>query len=262
MLPELQVAFRDAVLGRGDPAAFAAAHVEPGGLDPRRRLQVHRNNTLITLTDALGAVYPVVRRLVGDDFFAHVARGFIERAPPASGTLIDYGAGLADYLGGLDAAAGLPYLPDVARLEWAWHDSFHAADAPPLDPARLAALPRERLPGARFSLHPAARLIRSSWPVGRIWIAHGDPDRPPDSVSLDEGPDYLLVLRPDYDVRLRFVGHAEWVFIVNLSRHQSVAEAWAAAIDIDSTFELSQVLRDCLTGGLFHGVDLGGPFPE
>ncbi len=259
---DIQTAFRDAVLGRVDPAAFAAAHLVDDGFDPARRLQVHRNNTLITLTEALGAVFPVVRRLVGDDFFAFAARRFIEGRPPASGTLIDYGAGFAAHLAGLDAAAGLPYLADVARLEWAWHESFHAADASPLDPARLAKVPQDRLPSIRLVAHPAVRLIDSAWPVGRIWTANADPARDPDPVSLDEGPNYLLVLRPLYDVRLRFLTHAEWVFIVNLSRQASVGGAWSAAIDVDSTFELSQALRDCLTSGVFHGVDLGGPFTE
>ena len=134
-----------------------------------RHLQVYRNNVFESLVGALKAVYPVVERLVGTGFFAYAADGYIRHHPPASGNLHDFGDSFAGFLAGFEPARALAYLPDVARLEWAWHRAFHAADRAPLALERLAAVPPERYGQVRFRLHPSAQFIASDYPLLRIW---------------------------------------------------------------------------------------------
>src|SRR5437764_9903127 len=89
------------------------------GSDPRG-FAVYRNNVAVGLIKSLEARYPVVRRLVGDDFFRAAARAFISRNKPQNAVLIGYGADFAAFLRSFPPAAELPYLPDVASLESAW----------------------------------------------------------------------------------------------------------------------------------------------
>ena len=124
-LRELQQAFAAAVLDN-QPAVLA--HVRDGIFPAARHVQVYRNNTFANLTDALAACYPVVRRLVGAGFFDYAADAYIRHHPPASGNLHDFGAELADFIAAFPPAQSLAYLPEVARLEWAWQQSYHAAD--------------------------------------------------------------------------------------------------------------------------------------
>jgi len=118
-LHALQRGFAEAVFTR-DLERFAP-EIAPGRFPPAQLLQVYRNNVAVNLTEALKAVYPAMARLVGDEFFAHAAGHYLRHHPPASGNLHDFGAVFADFLAAFEPARGLDYLPDVARLEWAWH---------------------------------------------------------------------------------------------------------------------------------------------
>src|SRR5260370_23822662 len=103
----------------------AAAYVRVGGVSAADRLSIYRNTLYGTLTNALRLSYPAVHRLVGAEFFEASAQKFIEDEPPRGAYLDDYGAGFPDFLARFPAAASVPYLPDVARLEWAVSRALH-----------------------------------------------------------------------------------------------------------------------------------------
>ena len=139
-------------------------------------MEIYRGNVLANRRGTLRATYPVVCRLVGDAFFDEAAARYAGHAPSRSGDLHEYGDAFANFLEGYAHARSLPYLADVARLEWACHECYHAADAGAFDFAALARVPAERHAGLRFLLHPSTRLLRSSHPVAAIMEAN-QPDR-------------------------------------------------------------------------------------
>ena len=146
-LLELQHAMRVYLLGEGagevgeageaggSEAQRIAAWCAEGAVHATARLAIYRNTCSGTLIRALGLSYPAVRRVVGGDFFDATAERFIGRQPPVSAYLDGYGADFADFLAGFAPAAGVPYLADLARLEWAVSRALHAPDAEGLDPA-------------------------------------------------------------------------------------------------------------------------------
>jgi hypothetical protein len=101
------------------------------GSDPGTRFAVYRNNLVVSLVDALADTYPVVQEMVGVEFFRAMAREFVRVQPPASPVLAHYGAGFAEFIEDFPPAAGLPYLPDLARLELMRVEVYHAADDAP-----------------------------------------------------------------------------------------------------------------------------------
>ena len=111
------------------------------------------------------------RPLVGAEFFRGLARAFIGRSLPTQPVLAEYGAGFPAFIAGHDAARDLPYLADVARLDWALNLAFHAPAGGRLAAADLAALPADRLPSLRLSLAPGTVLVCSPYPLDRIWAA-------------------------------------------------------------------------------------------
>jgi hypothetical protein len=189
-LRELQTAFAAAVY---EDRTSIVGHLCDGAFEAARHARIYRNNAYANLTEALAAVYPVVQRLVGADFFEQTARRYIAAHSPRSGNLHDFGAAFADFLRAFDAAQSLPYLPDVARLEWAWHEAFHAADAPPFDFARLATVPAAEYGALMFALHPSTRLLESRYPILRIWQVNQPDHVGEPTVDLHEGGDYLVV---------------------------------------------------------------------
>ncbi len=187
-----EAAFAAALL---DPdAAVPAGTVDPKGRAAPKRFSVYRNNVAASLTRALEAAFPTVRKLVGDEFFAAMALVFLRAHPPRSQMLMLYGDALPGWLEAFPPVAHLGYLPDVARLDQAMRESYHAPDSTPLPQAEFQRLVGADIAGLRLRLAPSVRLVRSRWPVASIWAANtrGGPVPVP-------GPEDALILRPKFD---------------------------------------------------------------
>lgn len=250
-LPELQRAFAAAILD--EQTTPLAAIVKAGGIDPERRIQVYRNNSLITLGEALKETFPVVCRLVDERFFDYAARSFIQAHPPRQPRLAEYGDELADFLGGFAPARSLSYLADVARLEWAINAAWHAPDREPLQPAAIAAIPAEAYPGLTFTLDPACALLRSPYPIDELWRAN-QPDRDGSGVDLGAGGCRLLVHRLDDDVRLQRLSAGELAMTEALAAGRTLGYAFAAAVAEEAGFDATALLAAHLGRGLFVGL--------
>lgn len=250
-LPELQRAFAAAILD--EEATPLTAIVKAGGIAPERRIQVYRNNSLITLGEALRATFPVVCRLVEERFFDYAARSFIRAHPPRQPRLAEYGDQFADFLGGFAPARSLPYLADVARLEWAINAAYHAPDREPLQPATIAAIPAGAYPGLTFTLDPACALLRSPYPIDELWRAN-QPDRDGSGVDLGTGECRLLVHRVDDDVRLQRLSAGEQAMTEALAAGRTLDDAFAAAVAAEAGFDATALLAAHLGRGLFVGV--------
>lgn len=190
----MQTAFSAALLT--PDAAVPVGLVDPMGRTDPKRFSVYRNNVAASLTRVLEAGFPVVRRLVGEVFFTAMAGEFIRAHPPKARMMMLYGAEFAPFLARFPPIAHLGYLPDIARLEQAIRESYHAADAVPVDPGILAGLGEQGLPAARFELAPSVRLIRSPWPIHAIWCANAE-----DGPAPVPGAEDVLILRPQFDPR-------------------------------------------------------------
>lgn len=256
-LHELQRQVMDALLQRGDPAGALALLRPTPGLDAARRLQLYRNNLFESLTAALGAVYPVVQQLVGEDFFRALAGHFIPAFPSRSGNLHDFGAELPAFLRGFEPAATLPWLGDVAALEWAIHAVYHEAPLPALALPALAALDAHAQAALRLRLQPCARLLASSYPVLQLWQAH----QPHTEVML-EAVDWrqgtrVLVAQHALEVAFCPLADGEDAWLRALDDGQPLAQACARALEADPGFDLPTVLLRHLQLQTFRALDQG-----
>lgn len=205
-----------ALTGGALPAGLTAA--DPSEVE--RRFAVYRNNVAVGLADALAARFPVIRQLVGDEFFAAMARVHCATDGPKSPVLAEWGAGFAAFLEGFPPLAAYPYLPDVARIEYARGRAFHAADAAPVDPARLVRADPDRL---RLWLHPSVILLHLSHPAVTIWARHqpGGAALPPAS-----GPETALILRDAaFAVPVHRLGPGDAALVAAMLQGQTLAEA-------------------------------------
>ena len=245
--PDLQRALGAAVrAGPGTPLASGLANAL---VDPAR-FEVHRNHYVITLVEALETTFPVVRRVVGEHFFGQAARAFVRAEPPVRPCLFEYGSGLGSFLSTYGPAAELVYLADLARLEWAVNEAWHAADASVFQPDELAGLDAGALEALALDLHPRYRLVVSPWPVDRIWRAHRATDAEPEAVALDAGPARVLVRRAQDEIELAALGEAEAALLLALTRAARLGEALEAAAARPETDPGAGFLRLVALGAL------------
>jgi hypothetical protein len=259
-LRDSQLAFAGSVFGELDGGI--SGQLVANGLSPARRIQVYRNNMLASLTDTLGAVYPVIRRLVGEAFFEYAAQDYIRSHPSRSGNLHDFGAHFPEFLEAFPSAAELDYLGDVARLEWAYHSAFHAADHPPLALDALVTVPPNEHGEIRFELHPSARLLASPLPVLRIWEVNQDNHADDQAVSLDAGGVRLLVIRRGLEVELQPLGEAEHAFLQAIHDGVRFADAHERAASLDGHFDLGATLQQHVTSHTIVGFSVDPSQPK
>jgi len=245
--------FSEALLNPDLPVPIGV--VGPDGRPSARRFAVYRNNVVVSLIDALAAGYPVVQRLVGEQFFRAMARIYAAAFPPSSPIMLQYGDGFADFIATFPPAASLPYLADVARLERAWSEAYHAADALPLKLEELASIPPDGFGGIHLELHPSLRLVRSQFPIVSIWQMNLEGGTPaPVDLSIAEN---ALVVRPMADVEVRKLTPSSATFVDALMHGGTPAEATIQSFSLSPAFDVGGNLADLLGLGLVAGYRFG-----
>jgi Putative DNA-binding domain len=241
-----QKVFRTALLDPEMP--MPPGLVGPDGGTAGRRFDVYRNNVSVGLKDALAASFPVLRALLGEDFFGAMSGVFLRMHPPSSPMMMFYGADMPDFLAGFGPARHLGYLPDIARLELAIRRSYHAADSTPLDPTVLATLAPEALLAARPVLAPSFQLLRSDWPVHAIWAANTQGAAPPTARQAED----VAILRPDFDPLPHLLPQGSGSFVASLAAGATFGAALEAS---GSEFDLAATITLLVSCGAITGLE-------
>lgn len=213
-------------------------------------LGVYRNNYRGNLHDTLAGAYPVIEQLVGQDFFRLLTHEFIGRNPSCSGNLHHYGAEMSVLVASFEPAQSLPYLADVAALEWACHCSYFAEDAVTFDIAKLAQIPPEHYPELLLHTNPACYLVRSPYPIAAIWHAH-QPDAPGDfQIDLEAGFSNALVSRQDDVVFVSELSTADAAWLQEIQAGATLGKATATTLEHHAEFDLQAALLKLVAQGV------------
>lgn len=221
-----------------------------------RRFAVYRNNIRLTRMAALKNAFPLVRNIVGDEFFDGLAREYAATHDSASGDLNQYGCAFASFLAHFEPAGELPYLPDCARLDWQCHLAYQAADCARLDPARLGGVAPEHHSRLRLATQAGVALLASPYPLAQIWRVNqigytGD-------MRIDFAPaaQHAMVFRVGFDVRVDAIGRGEHAFLANVIAGQPLGTALDGALESADDFDFPAAFARWLEDGLFTGFSL------
>lgn len=247
-LSELQTQFLGALFSASDAPELLMS-------EDIARFSIYRAAVQSNLGDALRAVYPVIERLTGKDFFDYAARHYIAGHPSESGDLHRYGVQFPVFLANFEAAASLHYLSDVARLEWLWHEAFHAENHRPEDFSELAAIPVARWPQLRAILQAGCRLLQSAYPVHKIWQVNQPEYRGNDSVNLDAGGVSLLIYRTAYEVAMAPVSAGTYAFLYSAMDAASMTDALEAALAQEPGLDVAAMLRQLLSDEILVRIE-------
>ncbi len=240
-----------------DPEQPSPAVVSgPNGKAAAKRYNVYRNNVTVSLINALVATFPATQRITGVDFFRAMARFHVRATPPTSPLLFEYGHDFPDFIERYEYAQAMPWLADVARIERAWLDSYHAADAEPLTPQALASILPEQLANIVLTPHPATRVLRSRFPAVSIFAANRS-EGPVGSITETE-PEDALVTRPRLEVTVRHLPSGGATFLLRLIVGETLGAAATAAFANYPQFDLSASIAGMIEAGAFTAANHGG----
>lgn len=224
--------------------------IKANGLSAAQRLSIYRNNTRLGLTEALRDTYPVVNRLVGDAFFNRLAADYIKCYPLQAASLLTYGGHFAELIARFEAAQDLPYLADIARLEWLWHEAYHAGDAQPLPLSALARINPAQYAQLAFRLHPSARFIASEFPIERIWASNQPDYQGRERIDLGAGGCCLLLYRPRWQVEIHALAADEYRLLTQLGSGKTLSQAVETVISVTPDINIPLLLQQWLQKGL------------
>jgi hypothetical protein len=219
------------------------------------RYNVYRNNVTVSLIDALASIYPAVQRITGVDFFRAMARFHIRKTPPVSPLLFEYGRDFPSFIEQYEYAQSIPWLADVARIERAWLDAYHAADMPAMPAEVFAGVAESALGAMRFVVHPATRIVRSAFPAVTIFAMNRDGGTA-EPIHSNDAED-ALITRPGQEVIVSRLPAGGAVFLSSLAAGECLADAVAMAFDAAASFDLQANLAGMIPAGAFTATQSG-----
>lgn len=255
-LKSLQEAMLLDVSGRRlrEPDERAQVFRDPPAGTLEQRWHIYSSGYVIRIAEALENDYPAVRRILGPGPFTALTRRYLLRHWPRSFDLGRVGDRLASFLEDDPLTRELPFLPDLARLEWLLSEAFLAADAETLAWSDLRAMAPEAVADRPLALLPGTALVRSAWPLLDLWKCKDEPD---DKVSIQvEGrPSTVLVFRKGLEARCRPLEENQARLIEAASRGASLADIQVGLADGEDRDLIQQLLdrfRRLVDEGVFQ----------
>jgi hypothetical protein len=180
-------------------------------LSSKQHFVIYQNSIRGIHQKALQEIYPVCNKLVGDDFFIAMINEYIMQTDFIFSDLEEYGSTLPEFISEFTPAKALPYLSDVAQLEWAWHRVFHAEENKTLDLNKLSACYAAHGESILFLLQPESHLLSSNFPIHRIWEMNQNGFTGDTNLILTQNESYFfLIWRKQLSMRIDVLSQAEW----------------------------------------------------
>ncbi len=181
---------------------------QPPRGDRHERLAVYINGYPARVQEAIEECFPAVTHVIGHRATHELVARYVPAFTGHSYNLNDVGADLPAFLLSDTLSRRFPFLPDLARLEWAVRCAFHAHDLAPLDLGPLATWTEEHWQHAVLQFQPSVALVCSSWPMRDLWQARETPVEKID-IDLCDRPDRVLVRRAGFGVQCESLSSEE-----------------------------------------------------
>lgn len=237
--------------GRIRPGGEPAVSLPSELLNPQRgtpgaeQVAVYADGYRARIREALEEAYPAVRHILGaQTFFEEVAAAYAARYPSRDYNLSFAGRHLPECLVTAPVTRQLPFLPDLARLEWAVCQAFHAFLQPPRDLQRLTGLEPSAWDRVQFLFQPSVAVVASAWPILDLWEARHQP-REAINIDLVNRPQQVLVCRQGLTVRCEAVERLQAVLLERLLAGEPLGAACEAMLRGASSAEPPPVAAWC-----------------
>lgn len=225
------------------------------------RLNIYKNNTHYSLLNALRELFPATLTTIGETLFSACAQHYLQKHPPTSAAMIDFGHEFPDFLMHFPLSQHLYYLPDLAQLELLRHQSYHAEDQEPLSPETFATLNIETLASSHITPVASAFLLASKFSIFDIWqlafrSTNDAPKSEPESEQavLADRAQQLLIIRQSMEVEVYALNPGVFNFLQQLSLGKAIGHALESAINVDENFNPSEAISFFIRCGFTHKI--------
>ena len=227
VLQQHQSGFASALLNHQSAhKQFVRKITKTSKISPQLALDIYRNNTRGARLKSLEMIYPVCRKILGDETFYLIAQQYVIEDAEGSSDLNHYGESFDHHLKLLLGASRLPrgylYLSDLAALEYKMHAAYYA-NTDPVFPFKQFEQRVNNKQRVYFKISSALGLIASEYPVYEIWRSNKELQYA-EEIKPIEGKQYLLVYRNEYKSSIAVINNKEYSIIKAIINHLSLQE--------------------------------------
>lgn len=247
MLKDVQSSFINAIIN-GDNNE-CSNFIKPTNVANISRINIYKNNVVSTLRENIIAKYPIILALVGEEFLNYCVREYVKNNPSKNGNLDFYGKEFANFIASFKPAQTLPYLSDVAKLEWLLHEIYFDEDIKILDKIKFSKTDVNQLENVKFKVNKAVKLIASKYPIYQIYQMVND--NLIKDLDISSGGENLLIIRPEFKIKAIEIYDSEYQFLSALFNSKTLHEAYLQAERIDNDFDVGRALQKFISLEIF-----------
>lgn len=255
-LAELQRNFiSDCLLGKiSKNNSLLTKNIDSSVISAKGLMGIYQNSAIANITHSLILTYPVIEKLVGEEFFGAMCREFIFLTWPKSGNMDDYGVEFPEFLAEFEHAKHLLYLKDVARLEWAFHQSSLADDASITDWSTLAQA--SDILQLTFLVTPSLSLISSTFPIDKIWHLNQEntsPDREVEFTDEQDNNTFIVLFRQQLKTVVLPITAGDFALLNAFDNGETFEKAIMVACAKQADFSIDDSLKKFIELGIISG---------
>jgi len=254
-LQRIQTQFQEYVLGaNAETPAIAASVADQFGLAAERRLAIYYDAYRLRLAEALSEAFDKTHAYVGDDTFAELCAGYIDKHPSQFPNLRWFGGEFAALVAG--RLPEHPVVAELAAFEWALGLAFDAADAPVLLPEHLQQIAAEEWETIGFAMQPSLQFLPMHTNAAAIWLALEKNEVPP-AVATSELPCTWTIWRKELQPHFRSLDAFEALALQGTAQGKSfsaVCETASETADSDITPQIAGWLQGWLGEAMLASV--------
>jgi len=218
---------------------------------------IYQHSAIANITNALSLSYPVIEKLVGDNFFKAMCREYILQNWPATGNMDDYGECFSQFIAEFKQTKQLTYLEDVARFEWLFHQSSLADDSSNFDWSALASITESDVLKLKFLLSPPVKLINCKVAIDKIWQMNQANAQEDIELCLEENSETFIVLfRQGLKTEMMTIAASEFALLQSFSEGNNFEAVIESARAIDANIPIDSNLQKYIELGLICGFSL------
>lgn len=216
-------------------------------LSSHDHLEIYRKSVMGSFQKVLKEIYPVCLKLVGEEFFIAMINIYIEKTVSTSTDIGNVGRNFSDFVANFAPSESLPYLSDVAKLEWAMHSIFSAPDSPRFDFEKLHRCIQTSEGEIIFILPSGSHLLSSSYPVHRIWEMNQENYTGDQTITLEQNMVYyFLVWKDNLHMRIDQLTRYNWIVVNCFHQNKSLNEICS---ELSQEVDVVEVLPDMVKKG-------------
>ena len=250
-LNKVQESFKDHMFTTVDavenPEEDFANLFDIGTIPLDKRLKIYRNHIVTTLSDIIVMNFPLVEILTGKDFLTTAAKLYLFDNPPTQACLDRYGKNFPEFLKSYKHANALPYLSDIAKLDWIMNESRCAKDDQTLTADDLTKLDPENFEQTIFYLKNSTRIIDTAYPLDQIYHFCKNKSDSDDMLHIENESTYLLISRLQWDPTLFKLDKSEYMFFSMIKDGKTLGEILEIILDMYPNFDFSSFLQNYIT---------------